>query len=83
MPDKFIHGQSSIGDNAPERALSDLPMVGHDHTGKYVFATEDHMAAGLTAELEPGKFQSQTNLGPGQIDGQLGHDDAGEIPPPT
>ena len=64
MPDKFIHGQSSIGDNAPERALSDLPMVGYDHAGKWVSATEDHMAAFLTAELEPGAFQSQANLAP-------------------
>ena len=64
MPDKFLHGQSSVGDNAPERALSDLPVVGHDHAGKWVSATEDHVAAGLTAELEPGTFQSQADLAP-------------------
>jgi len=63
MPDKFLHGQSSVGDDAPERALSDLPMVGYDHAGKWVSAT-DHMAAFLTAELEPGAFQSQANLAP-------------------
>ena len=57
-------------------------MVGHDHTGEWVVATEDYMAAGLTAELEAGTFQSQANLAPGQIGGQLGHD-ASETPPPT
>ena len=56
-------------------------MVGHDHTGEWVAATKDHMAAGLTAELEPGTFQSQANLASRQIGGQLGHDDAAEIPP--
>jgi hypothetical protein len=65
MPDKFVHGQSSVSDDAPERALPDLPMVGHDHTGEWVIATEDHMAAGLTSELEPGTFKSQANLAPG------------------
>ena len=38
-------------------------MVGYDHAGKWVSAT-DHMAAFLTAELEPGAFQSQANLAP-------------------
>ena len=64
MPDKFLHGQSSVGDDAPERALLDLPMVGYDDAGKWVSATEDHVAAGLTAELEPGTFQSQADLAP-------------------
>jgi len=82
MPEKLIHGKSSVGDDAPERSLSDLPMVGHDHTGEWVAATKDHMAAGLTAELEPGTFQSQANLASRQIGGQPGHD-AGEVPPPT
>jgi hypothetical protein len=36
----------------------------------------------LTAEFEPGAFQGQANLAPGQIGGRLGHD-TGEIPPPT
>ena len=31
MPEKFVHGQSGVSDDAPERSLSDLPMVGHDH----------------------------------------------------
>jgi hypothetical protein len=31
-------------------------MVGDNHTGERVGATEDHMAAGLAAELEPGTF---------------------------
>ena len=81
MPEKLIHGQSSVGNDTSERSLSDLPMVGHDHTGEWVAATEDHMAAGLTAELEPGAFQSQANLAPGQIGGKFWHD-AGEVPPP-
>ena len=57
MPEKLIHGKSSVGDDAPERSLSDLPMVGQDDAGERVGATEDHMAAGLTAELEPGAFR--------------------------
>lgn len=82
MPEKLVHGQSSVSDDAPERSLSDLPVIGHDHTGKSVAATKDHMAAGLTAELEPGTFQRQANLAPGQIGWKLGHD-TGETPPPT
>jgi hypothetical protein len=67
MPEKLIHGQSSVGDDPPERSLSDLPMVGYDHTDEWVAATKDHLAAGLTAELEPGTFQSQANLASRQI----------------
>ena len=55
-------------------------MVGDNHTGERVGATEDHMAAGLTAKLEPGTFQSQANFTPGQIGGKLGHDACEVLP---
>ncbi len=78
---ELIHGEARIGDDPPQRALSDLAMVGHDDTGMWVAAAQDHMAAGLAAKLEAGAFQSRADLASRQISAELGHD-SGEIAPP-
>ena len=65
MPHKFIHRKSGVGDDAPERALSDLPVVRHDDTRIRVAAAEDYMTPGLAAEFEAGAFQSRADLAPG------------------
>jgi hypothetical protein len=53
---ELINSESGVGDDPSECTLSDLPVVGHDNTSIRVAAAQDHMAAGLAAELEAGAF---------------------------
>src|SRR5262249_8402595 len=75
LPSRYmnlIKGESSIGDDPPERAGSKRLMVGNDHPRVRLVAAEDHMAAGLATENEPGALQRSTGFKAGQIGGELG-----------
>jgi len=53
-PSKQLHelsdGKPSVGDDAAERAGSELLVVGNDNPGVRLVAAEDHVAAALAAE---------------------------------
>lgn len=52
---KLFDGESGVGDDPAERA--DLLVVGNDDSGVRPVAAEDHVAAGLAAEDEPGALK--------------------------
>jgi len=53
-PSKQLHerfdGKPSVGDDAAERAGSELLVVGNDNPGVRLVGAEDHVAAALAAE---------------------------------
>jgi len=59
---KLFDGEPGIGDDSAERARSDLLVVGNDDPGVRSVAAEDHMAAGLAAENEPGARKSSADF---------------------
>jgi len=54
---ELFDGEAGIGNDSPERAQSDLLVVGNDDPGVRLVAAEDHVAAGLAAEDESRPFQ--------------------------
>jgi hypothetical protein len=61
--DELIYRKSGISDDASERPLADLFVVGHDDTAVRFIATKNHVTAGLTTEHESGALQGCTNFG--------------------
>jgi hypothetical protein len=65
LPTKKLHelidGQSSIGDDAPQRASSNLLVVRDDDPSVRLDTTKDHMAAGLSPKYEASALQCGTN----------------------
>lgn len=61
---ELIDGESGIGDDPSERALSDYLVVRHDNTTVRHVAAKDHMAPFLAAEHESDAFQGGTDLRP-------------------
>jgi len=75
---KLADGEAGIGNDPPERPLSDLAMIGDDHAGGRVVAAQDHVAAALAAEHETSPFQRRAHLATGQAGGKPGHDARGD-----
>jgi hypothetical protein len=50
--DELFHGESSVGDDASERAGSELLVVGNNRPRVGLLAAKHHMASGLAAENE-------------------------------
>jgi hypothetical protein len=69
LPSKQLHelfnGESGVGDDAAERAGSDLLVVGNNGPGVRLVAAQDHVAAGLTPEYEAGTLEDGTDVTPG------------------
>jgi hypothetical protein len=59
---ELVNGESGIGDDAAERTGSDLLVVGNNGPGVRLVAAEDHVAAGLAAEDEPGVLKGGTDF---------------------
>jgi hypothetical protein len=62
---ELIDGETGVGDDAPERALADLFVVGDDNTAIRNLAAEDHVAAGLPTKHEAGALQSPSDFATG------------------
>jgi hypothetical protein len=54
---KLFDGGSGVGDDPAKRAQSDLLVVGNHYPRVGLVAAEDHVAAVLTAEDEPGALK--------------------------
>jgi hypothetical protein len=60
--EEFIHGQTSVCDDAAEGAESNRFVVGDDGTTVRRVATKDHVTAALPAEHETRSLQRGTHL---------------------
>jgi len=70
---ELIDGHAGVGDDAAERARSDLLVVGHDDSGMRLVAAKNHVAATLASEHKACTFQGGPHFSAGQIDRKLGH----------
>jgi hypothetical protein len=59
---KLFKGESGVGNDATERAASELLMVGHNGSCVRSIAAKYHMAALLPAEEEPGALQGSPDF---------------------
>jgi hypothetical protein len=60
--DELFNAESGIGDDAAERAGSELPVVGNNDPCVRSVAPKHHVAACLAAEDEPGALQGGADL---------------------
>jgi len=60
--DELFDGEPGVGDDAAERAGSQLLMVRDDGPGVRLATAQDHMAAGLAAEDEPRALKSSVDF---------------------
>ena len=70
---ELFYGKPGIGDDAAQRAGTDLPVIGDYGTGVRFVAAQNHMASGLAAENEAGAFDHCLYFTAGKISGEFGH----------
>jgi hypothetical protein len=71
--DELVNRQSSIGNNAAQRALPDLLMVRDDYACVGVIAAQNQLAAALPSEYKAGSLQSSANFPAGELSWQRRH----------
>jgi hypothetical protein len=60
--DELFNGESGVGDDATERAGSELLVVGNNGPRVRLVAAKHYVAAGLAAEDEPGALQGSADF---------------------
>ena len=80
---ELFNREPSVSDDAAERAGTNLPVIGNNHSRVRVVATKHHVAASLASEDEPGALQRNANFTAGQICRKLGQVPAVKICFPT
>jgi hypothetical protein len=59
---ELIDCHAGVGEDAAQRAGSDLHVVGNNDPGVWIVTSQDHMAAGLAAKHKPGAFERGADL---------------------
>jgi hypothetical protein len=60
-----FNAKSGVGDDAAQCAGADLLVVGNNDPGIRLIAAQNHVAAGLTAEHEPGALKGGADFAAG------------------
>ena len=76
---ELFNREPSVSDDAAERAGTNLPVIGNNHSRVRLVSAKHHVAASLTSEDEPGVLQRSANFTAGQICRKLGQIPGAEI----